>query len=467
MDYAEITARADAIAQQAVLVPDPARVEAAMAQLQVRTATSGALHQRYQGLVARGSQHTLPLAKPWPLFIRTGQGAWLEDVDGNRWLDYILSGGAVLLGHNPPEVNERMAALLAERTHFHGHFDELELAAAAKLVEHVPGIEKVRFTASGTEADQAAIRLARAWTRRSKIVKYKGGYHGWGDTFMTDMEIPGSERFIAMGVPGETLDLTLLCGHSLDELCALFKAHEGQIAAVIAEPLGGESGLVPFPEGFHAEAMAIAHQHGALYIFDEVVSGLRCGLSGAQGMLGVTPDLTTMGKALMSGYAGCGVVGGRAELVDTLSTGLPLDGRPYAYLAGTMSGNPVSSLAALATLEALEAPGVEAHLFAVAADLTTKLGDLFESKALPFFAYNYGGVIRVELTAPHAVPLDDPRAMREVIQRRAILADYAVILQSQGVLSRMGRDMISVAHTPEDNDIAVAAWAALCDSMVR
>ncbi len=467
MKFQEIETRARAIAGRPVKALKPGALEGAVKRFQERTRRSAALAQQAGKLLPRGSEHSLAPAAPYALFMDHGKGSRVWDVDGNEYVDYILSGGAILLGHNHEGLRKGMMDLIANRTHFHGFFDQMELLAAEKIVKHFPSVERVRFTSSGAEANNAALRIARSFTGKKKVLKFMGHYHGWGDQFMTDMEVPGSGRFISAGIPGEILDLTVLVpANDLDALEAAFKTHEkdGGIAAVFCEPVGGESGLVPFQDGFHKAAMEIAHRHGALYVFDEVVTGLRMGLGGAQAVLGVKPDLTTMGKALMSGYPSCGAVGGRADVMDTASTGLP-DGRPYAYVVGTLSGNTLSAAAAYYTITELEKPGVMERLFSSAADYVEKLNALFASGSTGFFAYNYGGIIRIELTAPHAVPLTSPEKLLEVVERRRILVDYSIVIMDRGVLSRMGRDMISASHTPADNDAAVAAYAALIEAL--
>lgn len=461
MSVAEIVERQERIGREPILMPNPAKMAKVLEEFQAKTPRSAARFERAQQLLPRGSEHTLPIKVPYPLFMSHGQGSHLQDIDGNEYVDYILSGGAIVLGHNHPELNREITELIRSRTNFHGFFDELELAAAERIVGHFPAVEKVRFTASGSEANLAALRIARSYTGRKKIIKFRGGYHGWGDPFMDDLEVPGSGRIIAHGVPEELLDLTVLVFQDdLDGLEAALAS--GEIAAVICEPMGAESGLVPVREDFHRQAMDLAHQHGTLYIFDEVVTGLRVGLGGAQALLGVEPDLTTLGKGLMNGYPSCGAVCGKAEIMETASTGLP-DERAFAYLAGTLSGNTLSVAAAYHTIRLLEQPGVMENMQAMAVDYVGKLNAMFERRGTSFFAYHHGGIIRIELTAPHAVPLTSPEAIGEVLTRRGILAQYALAVHHQGVLSRMGRDMISTAHTPEDNDKAVAAYEAMID----
>ena len=467
MKYQDITDRAKALVERPVRKPDPDRLARALKEFESRTPTSARMAAQAAGLFPRGSEHSLPPTVPYPLFMDHGKGSRVWDVDGNEYVDYILSGGAILLGHNNESMRRSMLELISTRTHFHGYYDEMEIKAAQKIIHHVPSAERVRFTSSGGEANAAAIRIARSFTGKKKIVKYMGHYHGWGDQLMTDLEVPGSGRFMSHGIPSEILDLTVLVApNDMEGLEKAFGTHaaDGGIAAVICEPMGGESGLVPFADGFHKAAIEIAHRHGALYIFDEVVTGLRMGLGGAQAALGVVPDLTTLGKALMNGWPSCGAVCGPARIVDTASTGLP-DGKPYAYIVGTLSGNTLSAAAVYYTILELEKPGVVDRMFATAVDYVDKLNALFSARGCGYFAYNFGGIIRIEMTAPHAVAVTSPDAFEEVISRRRVLAEYSLIVHNRGVLTRMGRDMISCSHTLRDNDKAVEAFDVLLDAL--
>lgn len=465
MKAADIRERAGLIARRPVRQPAPARIDAEHETFLRRTPGSAALCERSRRVLARGVEHVDPLAYPYPVFMSAGHGAEVTDVDGNRYVDCILAGGALVLGHNHEELNTRLTQLIVQRTNFHGYMDEYEVLAAEKICDWFGSVESVRFTGSGAEANLAAMRIARAFTGRSKIVKFRGGYHGWGDQFMTDLEVPGSGPIMAGGVPPEFLSQTLLVWQNdLEELERVLaeQRSQGGVAAVICEPLGAESGLVPFDEDFHASAIALAHSYGALYVFDEVVTGVRAGRGGAQHMFGVSPDLTTVGKGLMNGYPSCGAVGGRKEIIDAAHIGIP-DERPTTYIGGTLSGNVLSAAAAYHTLSLLDREGVLDRADAVAEDLVVKLNALFEGAGTDFFAYHFGTVIRVELTAPHAVPLRGPEDAAEILARRDLLTRYMLPVQNAGVLSRMGRDMLSCAHTKADNDKVVAAYERLLD----
>jgi glutamate-1-semialdehyde 2,1-aminomutase len=466
--YQDIITRMKAVASRPARRLDPGKREAALKVIAARTTGSARLFEQAGKVIPRGTNHAWAPSYPCPLFIDHGRGSRVWDVDGNEYIDYILAGGPLILGHNPEGMRRSMLDLIGKRTNFHGFADEMEVKAAEKIVRHFPGIDRVRFTGSGTEAAAAAARIARSFTGKKKLIKFLAGYHGWSDQFMTDLEVPGSGRFISQGVPSEILDLIVLVPpNDLEALDRAFVEHaaNGGIAAVFCEPVGAESGLVPFADGFHAAAIEIAHRHGAVYVFDEVVTGLRMGLGGAQAALNVKPDLTLLGKALMGGWPSAGAVGGRAEVIDTATVGVIPDGKPFSYIAGTLSGNTLSAAAAYYTILELEKPGVIERMFAVASDYIDKLNGMFAARGCGFFAYNFGGIIRIEMTAPHAVPISGPESMQEILFRRGLLEEYSMIVHTHGVLTRNGRDMVSCAHTTKDNNAAVKAFGLLIDSL--
>ena len=468
MKYQEIVDRTRALAARPARKLNPGRSASIMKQFTARTTGSARLFHQAGAVLPRGIEHAWTPSTPYPLFMNHGKGSRVWDVDGNEYVDYILAGGPLILGHNHEGLRKSMMDLIGRRTWFHGFSDEMEVKAGEKIIHHFPAIERVRFTCSGTEANAAAARIARSYTRKKKIIKFLAGYHGWSDQFMTDMEVPGSGRFVSQGIPDEILDLTVLVPpNDLDALDRAFTEHasQGGVAAVFCEPVGGESGLVPFADGFHAAAIEIAHRHGAVYVFDEVVTGLRMGLGGAQEALGVKPDLTTLGKALMGGWPSCGAVCGSAEVMETATVGVIPDGKPFAYIAGTLPGNTLSAAAAYYTILELEKPGVMDRMFLVASDLVDKLNGLFAERGCGFFSYNFGGIVRTEMTAPHGVPLTGPEVFPEIIARRSLLEEYSAIVHAHGVLTRNGRDMVSCSHTTKDNDRAVSAFTALIDAL--
>jgi len=283
-----------------------------------------------------------------PVFIASGHGSRLTDVDGNAYIDYVASWGPLILGHAPPEVVTAVTAAAQKGSSF-GAPTEAETRLAELIVEAVPSVEKVRLVNSGTEATMTALRLARAFTGRDAIVKFQGCYHGHGDALLvaagsgaTTLGIPSSP-----GVPAAVVEQTLLLPYNdIDAVRDLCAARGPEIAALIVEPIAGNMGVVPPRPGFLEGLREITAEHGIVLIFDEVISGFRVAYGGAQTLYGVTPDLTTLGKIIGGGLP-VGAYGGRADIMDTVA---PVGAM---YQAGTLSGNPLAVAAGLATLEAL------------------------------------------------------------------------------------------------------------------
>jgi glutamate-1-semialdehyde 2,1-aminomutase len=288
-----------------------------------------------------------------PLFIDRGEGAYLVDVDGNRYIDYVLSWGPLVLGHAHPHVVAAVQRAAARGTSY-GAPSPLELDLARCVVERMPAIEMVRFVSSGTEATMSAIRLARAFTRRDKIVKFEGAYHGHADQLLAragsgvaTLGLPDSP-----GVPDGAVADTLVARYNdLDSVRALFETHAERIATVIVEPVSGNMGLVPPVSGFLEGLRRLTREAGALLLFDEVMTGFRVHHGGAQALYGVTPDLTALGKVIGGGLP-VGAYGGRREIMEMVAPSGPV------YQAGTLSGNPLAMAAGIATLEALRDPSV-------------------------------------------------------------------------------------------------------------
>jgi glutamate-1-semialdehyde 2,1-aminomutase len=288
-----------------------------------------------------------------PLFIECGEGPYLFDVDGNRYIDYVLSWGPLITGHAHPKVVQAIQDAAVKGTSY-GAPSPLEIELAKRVMEFMPNIEMIRFVNSGTEATMSALRLARAFTQRDKIVKFEGCYHGHADLLLVQagsgvatLGLPDSP-----GVPAGTVKDTLVADfNSLESVEALFEKYPEEIAAVIVEPVAGNMGVVPPLPGFLEGLRVITTRQGALLIFDEVMTGFRVNKGGAQTLYGIKPDLTTLGKVIGGGLP-VGAYGGKKKIMQMVAPAGPM------YQAGTLSGNPLAMSAGLAALDLIRADGV-------------------------------------------------------------------------------------------------------------
>ncbi len=323
---------------------------------------SHALFQRAQTLLPGGVNSPVRAFKSVggePFFAARADAAYLFDVDGNRYVDYVGSWGPMIVGHNHPRVREAVLRAVADGLSF-GVPNPLEVTMAETITGLVPSCEMVRMVNSGTEATLSAIRLARGATGRARIVKFEGCYHGHGDSFlvkagsgMLTLGVPDSP-----GVPKALADLTAtLPFNDFEAATRLFDEIGSEIAALIVEPVVGNANCIPPRDGYLQHLRALCSAHGAVLIFDEVMTGFRVALGGAQAHYDVTPDLTTFGKVIGGGMP-VGAYGGRAELMQQIAPSGPI------YQAGTLSGNPVAMAAGLAMLELIQAPGFHDDLAA-------------------------------------------------------------------------------------------------------
>ena len=385
-----------------------------------------------------------------PPFIARGQGSRVWDVDGNEFIDFLGSWGPLALGHAHPVVVEAVQRAAADGTSF-GAPVEQEVQLAEIVCQAFPSVDMLRLVNSGTEACMSALRLARAFTGRSKIVKFAGNYHGHADGLLVQAGSGALTHGIptSAGVPESYAAETLVATYNdTASVETLFDAWPDDIAAVIVEPVAGNMGVVSPADGFHADLRRITEANGALLIFDEVITGFRVGYGGAQALFGITPDITTMGKIIGGGLP-VGAYGGRRDVMQMVAPLGPM------YQAGTLSGNPLAVAAGVATLTELQRPGVYEQLEATAVRFTEGVAVAFREAEVPS---------TINRVASMFTGFFNPGPVTSLAQVEqsdtAIYGRYFHALLDRGVYiapSQFEAGFVSIAHTDADIDRAIEA----------
>jgi glutamate-1-semialdehyde 2,1-aminomutase len=421
----------------------------------MKTSRSARLWPRAQSILPGGVDSPVRAFKAVgasPVFIRRASGARIQDIDGNRYIDYVMSWGPLIHGHAPRGLLKALAAVAKRGTSF-GAPSPLEVELGERVRRLMPSLERVRFVCSGTEAAMSAIRVARAATGRDRLVKFEGCYHGHADPFL----VKAGSGALTLGTPtspgvtrAASADTLIASYNDLDSVARVFEANRGQIAAVIVEPIAGNMGLVPPADGFLRGLREITASDGALLIFDEVISGFRAAAGGAQAIAGVRPDLTCLGKIIGGGLP-VGAYGGRADLMEMIAPTGPV------YQAGTLSGNPLAMTAGLWSLDNLT-PKLYAHLAAMGARLAGGLADAARAA---------GVAVQVNALGSLLTPFFTDRPVRDYASATSARTDqYGQFFR--GMLKRgvylppaqFEAWFISAAHTRRDIDKTIAAARA-------
>ncbi|MBR9977188.1 MAG: glutamate-1-semialdehyde 2,1-aminomutase [Bacteroidetes bacterium] len=386
-----------------------------------------------------------------PVFMESAAGSKLRDVDGNEYIDYIGSWGPFILGHSHPRVVAALHAQLDKATSF-GAPTELENLLAAKIIDMVPGIEMVRMVNSGTEATLSAIRLARAFTRREKILKFEGCYHGHGDSFLikagsgvATLGLPDSP-----GVTSSTAEDTLTARfNDIDSVEEMVKAFPDRIACIILEPVVGNMGCVPPDEGFLEALRALCTREGILLLFDEVMTGFRVAPGGAQQRYNVTPDLTTLGKIIGGGLP-VGAYGGRRDIMEMIAPAGPV------YQAGTLSGNPLAMTAGLETLRLLSGDdGLYPLLERQAARLADGIRGNLDELGLPYVSNRVGSMLTLFFTDKPVHSWDEAKTCDTELYAR-----YFTEMLKRGIYlapAQFEAAFLSIMHDDDDIDRTIEA----------
>ena len=438
-----------------------------------KCAKSKEMITRAKETIPGGVQHNLAFNYPFPLVITKAEGAKLYDLDGNEYFDLLQAGGPTILGSNDKVVREKVIELLNTCGPSTGLFHEYELKLAEKIKECVPSVEKFRMLGSGTEACMCALRIARLKTGHKNVLKMGGAYHGWSDQMAYGMRVPGTKNIKSGGVP------MFVFKHTDEFFPGDLKALErklrrnrlrGGTAAVYIEPIGPESGTRPVTKEFVQGCERLAHKYGALLVCDEVVSGFRIGLGGAQAYYGINPDLTIFGKIIAGGYPGAGGVGGHADCMAHLGAGLDVQdpnaakGKKAkkakkikkAMCGGTMAATPISCVAgyyAICEIQKRNACEVAGRM---GDRLTKGLQALIKKYNLPFVAFNIGSVCHLDSVGTMHFSINwkklwtIPHVLKETTKRQREMEHMGAAYMAEGIVTLAGsRLYTSAAYTEE------------------
>ena len=462
-DTAAIYAQLHELLAQPIRGIKPDALENYLKYYEAHCEASKVMIDEAMGYIPGGVQHNLAFTYPSPLVFTEAHGASLKDIDGNEYIDFLQAGGPTVLGSNIPIVREQVEDLLRACGPATGLFHEFELKLAKFIVDRYSGVDLFRMLGSGTESCMAAIRLARVATGKKHIVKIGGAYHGWSDLLSYGNRVPGTRWLNSHGIPRQVFKLTHEVYpndiHALKKRLQLNKMFGGT-AAVMLEPVGPESGTRPVDKDYNAQVRELCDHYGALLIFDEVVTGFRIGMSGAQGYFGLTPDLTVFGKAVAGGYPSAGGLGGKKEHMALLAGGIGGKAmKKKVHVGGTLAANPLSCAGGYFTLVEMERTNA-CEVAGRAGDRLTKgLQGLITQYNLPYVAYNQGSICHLQTTAPLLMDfnlLKLKSVLKEITERAQVMQEMGAAYMAEGLVTLAGSRMYtSAACTDEIIDEAL------------
>ncbi len=420
------------------------------------------LSDQAQHLFPDGVTHDNRNADPFPVYISRGDGSKKYGIDGREFIDYWSGHGALLLGHNPPEVVEAVQRQITRGTHY-GASHELEMDWARLVLDLVPSGEKIRFVNSGTEATLMAIRLARTFTGKSRIVKFAGHFHGWHDA-VAPASRPPLEAPVP-GIPQSILDHTIVLPPNDIDIIAKRLGEDDDIACVLIEPTGAGFGSIPCPEAFVHQLREVTARHNIILLFDEVVTGFRVSPGGAQAHYGITPDLTSLAKILAGGLPG-GALCGRADIMDLISIKRENETKSGQKMPhpGTFNANPLSASSGIATLK-IAATGEPQREAARTADrLIAGLNEIIDRYELDWAVYGEFSGFHIKIAHGQKIkaadfkPLDADLMSLKSSERPDLVQNVRCGMFLNGVDMSMGTALTMAAHTDKDIDVTLAAF---------
>lgn len=390
-----------------------------------------------------GIQHNLANNHPFPIAIDRTEGPYLVDIDGNRYIDFLCAGGPTILGNNYPAVTEAIVKQVTEKTHLHGLYSPYERQLSELIGKHMPSIEMFRCLASGTEADLIAARLSRAYTGKKHIIRIAGGYHGWSDQLVYNDG--ATTAMMKNGIPTDCFQNThAIPANDIEALEAEIAKWEdkGGVAAFFVEAVGQDSGIVPLTKEFHKEARRVCDEHDMLLVYDEVVTGFRLGMGGAQGVFGTKPDLTVFGKIIGGGLGCSGGIGGRKDIMSLLAAGVSAESENKVKVGGTLSANPLTCLAGITVINELEKENVHEKLDEASKYFMNGIAELSEKYDVPALIFHHQSILHIDthgmMHLPYFYDTNSPEYMEQLVDAYTNYIEFSMALAAEGLIIANG-----------------------------
>jgi glutamate-1-semialdehyde 2,1-aminomutase len=461
MRYEEQIAKIETVINQPMRKFKPDALRGVIERYEANHQRSREVFERMRKIIPGGVEHNLAFNYPFPLASKRVYDCWMETVDDVKLLDYLMCGGPIILGHQYKPLIDKVVETIQEVGPCHGITNEYEYLAAEALQKHFPSCEILRWLQSGTEADMLAIRIARTFTNKKWIIKIGGSYHGWSDQLVYDMHIPGLKFMESHGIPKNVFKFIDSCPpNDIEELRRMFK-EKRKVAAVIVEPMGGESGANPVRPGFNKEIEELCHENRTLMISDEVVCAFRLHMGGGQAYFGYTPDLSVFGKIVGHGFPSAAAIGGRADVMSVCAAGV--SGGKKAYSGGTIAANPLTCAAAYHAIKLVEETNATEIAGRAATRLATGFNEVFQKHNLPWFSYNYGGTVHFHTSCMFGLDLNDPIQSGEIPKRKDFMAEMGAAMVDQEIISVSGsRFYTCIQHTDELIDKTIEKIDKIC-----
>jgi len=464
MDYEEKIAKIKNIVDLPISKFKPDELKAIIERYEKNHVKSKKAFERARKIIPGGVEHNLAFNYPFPLESKRVFDCYMETIDDIVLTDYLMNGGPIILGHNHPVLTEKIIEVIRDIGPCHGITHEYEYLAAEQLQKHFPLCEIIRWLQTGTEADMLAIRIARVATNRKWVIKIGGSYHGWSDQLVYDMHVPGTKLLESHGIPKNVFKFIDSCPPNDIETLRQMFAEKRKVAAVIIEPMGGESGANPVRPGFNKEVEELCHENKTLLISDEVVCAFRLHMGGGQAYYGYEPDLSVFGKIIGHGYPSAAAIGGKEEYMKFCAAGV--GGGKRAYSGGTLAANPLTCAAAYHAIKLVEETGATEKAGKAGSRLANGLNKVFEKHELPWFSYNLGGTVHFHTSCLFGLSFDISDQVGQLPSRKKFMEHIGAALVDQEIISVAGsRFYMCILHSDEIVDETVDKIDKICQKI--